>query len=122
MNKTNKITFTVTQGETVITQTIETKKNISIEKTAKSFSGMLHNLHAKVERLKNTGFKVKKPFSYYKPFQLTIKVNNTILIDSEKANNESLLQIILKARTAIESPKPLTAAICELTDIVKIKY
>ena len=118
---TNQITFTVIQGNTVINQTIETKKEVDIIKTSKAFAGMLHELHAKVERLKTTGFKVKKPFSYYKPFQLTIKVNNTVLIDSEKANSESLLQIVLKARTAIESPKPLASAICELSEVVKIK-
>jgi exosome complex RNA-binding protein Rrp4 len=119
---TNTIQFTVSQGDTVITQTIETKKEVSIEKTALAFAGMLHKLHTKVESLKNSGFTVKKPFSYYKPFALVIKVNGKVLIDSEQANSESILQIVLKAKAAIESPKPLSAAICELSDIVTIKY
>jgi exosome complex RNA-binding protein Rrp4 len=118
----NTIKFTVVQGATVITQTIETKKEVSIEKTALAFAGMLHKLHTKVENLKNSGFTVKKPFSYYKPFALVIKVNGKVLIDSEQANSESILQIVLKAKTAINSPKPLSAAICELSDIVTIKY
>jgi exosome complex RNA-binding protein Rrp4 len=119
---TNTIQFTVSQGETVITQTVETKKEISLQKTALAFAGMLHKLHTKVENLKNSGFTVKKPFSYYKPFALVIKVNGKVLIDSEQANSESILQIVLKAKTAINSPKPLSAAICELSDIVTIKY
>jgi ATPase subunit of ABC transporter with duplicated ATPase domains len=120
-SKTNKVTFIVTQGETLISQSVETKKEIDLKKTAQCFAGMLHELHTKVERLKNSGFKVKKPFSYYKPFSLTIKVNDKILIDSEQANKESLLQIVLKARTAIESPKPLASAIFELSEVIKIK-
>lgn len=119
---TQIIQFTVTQGATVITQTVETKKEINLQKTAQAFAGMLHKLHNKVESLKNAGFTVKKPFSYYKPFALVVKVNGKVLIDSEQANSESILQIVLKARTAINSPKPLAAAICELSDIVNIKY
>jgi flagellar assembly factor FliW len=118
----NTIKFTVVQGATELSKTIETNKQFNLNKAAHSFAGMLHNAHKQIEALKETGVKVIKPFSYHKPFSLSIDVNGVKVIDSTEANEASFLTIVLRAKQAVDSPAPLSAAIVALSEIVTLEY
>lgn len=93
----NKIEFSVEQNSATFSQSIETNKGFKFDKACKSFSHYMTQQIKRKEALKLAGFQTKG-FSLYKPFDLTIKVNGIIVIDSAEAQINELNKIVLRGK------------------------